>query len=304
MRRLERETLETARLRLELAAMVSEASHRSVRGKRRVNHYAQRLIRWLDDVAFFVHTPETGVDVVLSFFESDQLLLSNCTDIDHTLQSIFTQHAFHLLRDYARRLEHFSVSLGERILDGILNGREGIRETLLSLAAQYMPTEIILHLHERAKDHAKACGMHTPESYRWLDVAAVLAREALDEKRFLETLLMMYKQVPQHAHLIVAEIRMRRDNIDGAIQKILEVKPAEEDLDFWDDLGIQLLDKWIEPEKNKLFSLIFFACAAMRNWFPKYPIFFREKPLMRLFKKKSNALSKTFLFLHTTQLFL
>lgn len=277
MRRIEREKLETARLRLELAAMVSDAPHRSVRGKRRVDHYAQNLSRWLDDVAFFVQTPETGVDLILSFFESDYLLLSNCVDADDTLKSVFTQNAFQLLRDYARRLERFSPSLGERILDGILQGREGIRETLLSFAADYMPADIILHLHERAKSHAKACGQKTQESYRWMDMAAVLAREALDEERFLATLRSMYGQIPPHAHVITAEIRLRRGDFAGAAQKLLEQEPADEDLDLWDDLGIQVLDGLIEPDAKRAFFLPFFRMRRNAQLLADVPRLFPGK---------------------------
>ncbi len=277
MQKIERERLETARLRLELAAMVSNAMHRVVRGKRRVDQHAQTLSRWLDDVAFFVHTPETGVDLILSFFEMDVQLLSGCTDIDDTLKQVFTQNAFPLLRNYARRLQEFPFSLGERILDGARAGRDEIREILLSYAADYMPADVIRHLCERAKNHARACGLHTQDGYRWLDLAAVLAREALDEENFLDILRAMYGEIPDHAHVIVAEIRIRRGDFHGAAQKLLEREPADEDLDLWDDLGLQVLDNLMDAEEKRKFFLDFFRMRRNAELLSEVPRLFPGK---------------------------
>jgi hypothetical protein len=257
MGRSEREEMEISRLRLGLAAFVSEAPKRSVRGKRKVQKYVEDLSNWLNEVAFFVHDPGRGLDLVLSFFESDNEILHGCVDHEEQLKKVFTENAFGLLCDYARRLPETPDDVPRRVLDGILSGREGVRDQLAGLASDWLEPRVIEDMYRRAHEKAAAA----PSGKRrlaWLDIAAALAREMLDAERFLATLEMLYGEVPPHAGVLVAEIHVRLEEFDLAARWLLRAPPADEDLETWDRLGDEVLDGLEDEDRARRFFLQFF----------------------------------------------
>ncbi|MBU1411985.1 hypothetical protein KKC22_10755 [Myxococcota bacterium] len=275
MRKSQREEMEINRLRLGLAAFVSASPKRSVRGKRKVAKYAEELTNWLNEVAFFVHDPGCGVNLVLAFFESDNELLTGCIDHEEQLKKVFTENAFGLLCDYARRLPETTLELGDRILEGILSGREGIRDLLAGLSSDYLEPRVIEHMYKRAHEKAAACA-DEKKMHDWLDIAAALARELLDAERFLSTLKMMFGEVPPYATVLVAEIHVRLGAFDEAAQWLLREPPADEDLETWDRLGDEVLDGMDDPERVKRFFLHFFRMRRTATLLEDVAEFFPE----------------------------
>ncbi len=275
MRKSEREEMEINRLRLGLASFVSAAPTRSVRGKRKVAKYAEDLSNWLNELAFFVHDPERGVNLVLAFFESDNELLIGCIDHEDQLKKVFTENAFGLLCDYARRMPEVPQELGDRILDGILSGREGIRDLLAGLSSDYLEPKMIEHMYRRALGKAKA-STDGKKAHAWLDIAAALAREMLDPERFLATLKLMYGEVPPYASVLVAEIHVRLGDFESAAQWLLREPPSDEDLETWDRIGDEVLDGMEDPERVKRFFLQFFRMRRTASLLDDVAEFFPE----------------------------
>ena len=275
MRKSEREEMEINRLRLGLAAFVSASPTRSVRGKRKVAKYAEDLSNWLNELAFFVHDPERGVNLVLAFFESDNELLTGCIDHEDQLKKVFTENAFGLLCDYARRLPEMPLELGDRVLEGILSGREGIRDLLAGLSSDYLEPRVIEHMYRRAHEKAAACA-DEKKRHDWLDIAAALAREMLDPERFLSTLKMMYGEVPAYATVLVAEIHVRLGDFDTAAQWLLREPPSDDDLETWDRLGDEVLDGMEDPDRVKRFFLQFFRMRRTVSLLEDVSEFFPE----------------------------
>jgi hypothetical protein len=267
--------MEINRLRLGLAAFVSEAPTRAVRGKRKVQKYAEELSNWLNEVAFFVHDPERGVDLVLAFFESDVEVLTGCVDHEDQLKKVFTENAFGLLCDYARRMPETPPALGDRVLEGVLSGREGIRDLLAGLSSDYLEPRVIEHMYQRAHEKAKA-STDEKKAHSWLDIAAALAREMMDPERFLSTLRMMYGDVPAYATVLVAEIHVRLGDFDEAARWLLREPPTDDDLESWERLGDEVLDGMEDPERVKRFFLQFFRMRRTATLLDDVSEFFPE----------------------------
>lgn len=275
MGRSEREEMEVSRLRLGLAAFVSEAPKRSVRGKRKVQKYVEDLSNWLNEVAFFVHDPGRGLDLVLAFFESDNELLNGCVDHEDQLKNVFVENAFGLLCDYARRLPETPDDVPRRVLDGILSGREGIRDQLAGLASDWLEPRVIEDMHRRALEKAEAASTEK-RRLAWLDIAAVLAREMLDPERFLATLEKMYGEIPAYAGVMVAEIHVRLGEFDLAARWLLREPPGDEDLETWDRLGDEVLDGLEDEDRARRFFLQFFRMRRTVTLLDDVPEFFPD----------------------------
>jgi hypothetical protein len=109
---------------------------------RGVPGFARELEMLLQDLKSGVDNPLTGVELVASFFEADNIIFEMCDDSSGYIGEVFRSDARELFVDYASGCTD-KEKIAEIILRVNKKDSYGIRDTLIDCAGECLPEEMV-----------------------------------------------------------------------------------------------------------------------------------------------------------------
>ncbi len=105
-----------------------------------VHDLADELELMLTNLEAGVTDPKTGVELMVKFFEMDEVVFEMCDDSGGSVGDVFMRSAKELFVAYASEYEE-KKCLRELVLDLVLADGYGVRDCLLDSAAEFLPEE-------------------------------------------------------------------------------------------------------------------------------------------------------------------
>lgn len=104
--------------------------------------FAQELCSLIEDLAATVSDPRTGVELVATFYETDDVVFNHCDDSNGSIGEVFRHDARALFVHYAARYED-KEWLASLVLKLNRHDGFGLRDHLFDCAADYLPPEVM-----------------------------------------------------------------------------------------------------------------------------------------------------------------
>lgn len=144
--------------------------------------FAAVLSSLLEEVAGTVSDPRTGLELVATFYETDEVIFNHCDDSNGRIGDVFRDDALDLLVHYASQYED-KRWLADLLLRLNRSDGYGVRAHLVDRAGDYLPEEVMREvidsLWKLAEEEA-----NTYQRWHWYHGIESLARQLKDAPLF------------------------------------------------------------------------------------------------------------------------
>jgi DNA-binding SARP family transcriptional activator len=170
-------------------------SQRFVSGKESAG-FARELEALLQDLKAGVDDPQTGAELVVSFYETDKAALGNCDDSDGNVVDVYRYDAKELFVNYARRCPD-KDRLANLVFKLNRDDDYGVRDTLIDCAAEYLPEPNIRTLINKLQ---KAADKQSDDYKKrhWLHLIDSMARQIKDVQVIIRRRQLIPDEPPIH----------------------------------------------------------------------------------------------------------
>lgn len=200
----------------------------ALRGRRRfvrwgeTARYAEEIRDLLDQLQDEAGDPSTGLELVAAFYRTDAALLGSCDDSDGIIGDIFRLDARDLFARYAARCEDKDWLAGV-VFDLVKDDDFGVRDSVLSLAATWLPETHLRSLADRMWEAAGAAGRaeerargeRTPS--HWYLLVEAVARQLNDARLFERARRTWHRELGPAACTDIARAWMTAGDADTAL---------------------------------------------------------------------------------------
>lgn len=211
--------------------------------------FARELTALLHDLAASVDDPETGVELVLSFYETDKRVLGNCDDSNGHVGNVYRFDAKELFVGYASRCED-KAWLAKLVLKLNQEDDYGIRDTLVDCAVAYLPESNIRTMIAKLQKWAE----REDDKYdqrRWLMLVESLARQIKDAPLFEQTRSTSWDELPTAACVDIAQVYLESGDAEIALSWLERIPEGESfQARERDHLLLTIYGQLGEPEKQ------------------------------------------------------
>jgi hypothetical protein len=201
--------------------------------------FARELEGLLQDIKAGVNDSRAGVEMVASFFETDNGTLAHCDDSSGHVGDVYRFSAKDLFAGYAARCDD-KEWLAKLVLT--LNRKDdyGVRDTLIDCAAEYLPESQIRNMIARIKTLADAETEEYQKRHWFLGIES-LARQIKDAALFEKTRIAAWGKPSTSACTDIARVYLESGDAETALLW-LERVPAKEtfQIDERDQLLLQV----------------------------------------------------------------
>ncbi len=188
-------------------------------------HFADELAGLLQDLKAGVSDPLTGVELVASFYKTDNGALSNCDDSNGYVGNIYRYEAKELFALYASQCED-----KEKIKDIVLKLNEkddyGVRDSVIHCAKEYLPENSIRSMIKTFQGLADKA----PDEYKkrhWLLLIESLARQIKDAKLFEKTCLASWPKLSTAACIDISRVYLESGDVQTALLWVNNISEGE-----------------------------------------------------------------------------
>ena len=216
--------------------------------------FARELEMLLQDVKAGVTDPLTGVELVASFYETDESVFERCDDSSGDIGGVFRYDAKELFVEYASRCTD-----KEKTADTILklNRKDdyGVRDSLIDCAADCLPDPVIRAMITTLQGLAdKEKNDHRKRHY--LILIESLARQIKDAKLFEKTRIASWGELSAAALVDIARVYLESGDIETAHSWLKKI-PEDENFQKYerDKLLLEIYKK--QGDSEKLTELLF-----------------------------------------------
>lgn len=187
--------------------------------------FARELEMLLQDVKAGVADPLTGVELIASFYETDETVFERCDDSSGDIGDVFRYDAKELFVEYASRCTD-----KEKIADTILklNRKDdyGVRDTLIDCAGDCLPDPVIHAMITTLQGRADK----EKDEYRkrhHLMLIESLARQIKDAKLFEKTRIASWGEPSTAALVDIARVYLESGDIETAHSWLKKIPEGE-----------------------------------------------------------------------------
>lgn len=192
---------------------------------RNASGFARELAMLLQDLKAGVTDPETGVELVASFYEADDDVLGNCDDSSGNVGDLFRFDARELFVECAKRSADKEKTAGI-ILKLNQKNDYGVRDTLIDCAGECLPEPVIrmmiARLQELADNEKNEIGRR-----RHLMLIESLARQIKDAELFEKTCIASWGELSTAALIDIARVYLESGDVEAAHSWLKKI-PEEE----------------------------------------------------------------------------
>ena len=210
--------------------------------------FARELEGLLDDLRAGIQDPMVGVELTLAFYEGDDAVFHYCDDSLGNIGDVFRHDAAHLFAHYASQCED-KRWLCDQIVKVLGDDGFGVRDSIVSHAAEYLPEPDMRNLVGRFRDLAQ----ETDDEYgshHWTSQIETLARQLKDAPLFEQTRCAAWPDLSTASCLDIARVYLECDDARSALTWI-ERLPKEETFraSARDDLLLRVYEKLGKTDK-------------------------------------------------------
>ncbi|HDP33857.1 MAG TPA: hypothetical protein ENN29_01970 [Candidatus Hydrogenedentes bacterium] len=199
-------------------------------------HLARRLSLILDDIRMNVEDPRAGIDLMASFFETDEYILEKCDDSDGTVSDLYYMAA-------AGVFAHFAVAcddaqwVADRIATLFLDSNYGVRARLLKNANAYLPETQLRRMVSLFQNFADHCAENEYNRHHALNGIEILAELLNEPALFEQARLAAFPETTPESCLAIAKAYHASGNEDAALRWISRMNDEK---------------PWLEDEKDNM----------------------------------------------------
>lgn len=201
--------------------------------------FVHELESLLADLKVGITDPREGVELLISFFESDQAIFRRCDD-DGTIGNVFLQDARQLLAHFAEGCADKDWIL-DRLLYLYVNDQYCVRVSLFDNAVDFLPVESI----DKLLDALWKLVQKEPlDSYRWTMAIASLARQLRDPQLLQKVRLVSEPNLSSKSMVEIAQLSLESGDANSALDW-LEKVPEKDRLRIfdYDELSLKVFKK-------------------------------------------------------------
>lgn len=177
--------------------------------------FARELERWLEELRGGVDDPLTGIELVATFFETDQAIFERCDDSSGYIGHVFRHEAKELFVDFASRYSD-KERIAAIVLKVVENDSYGVRDSLIDSVGKYLPEYVIRSMIADLQNMAS----QEEDEYRRrqsLRYVESLARQIKDPKLFEKTRFTLWEKLSTAAFIDIAQVYLESDDVETAL---------------------------------------------------------------------------------------
>ncbi len=126
--------------------------------------------------------PKEGIELLLEFYLTDEVMLNSCDDSDGTVGDVYRIDACNLFVRYGRACENKGW-IADRVLELYRKDDFGVRDELLNRAVEYLPHEVLCSMAETLWQEADSHKAEFGKRHLLIAVEAI-ARQLKDARLF------------------------------------------------------------------------------------------------------------------------
>ncbi len=179
----------------------------------------------LKDLKAGMDDPLTGMEMVASFYEADNVIFEMCDDSNGNIGDVFRYDARELFVDYASRCAD-KEKVAEIILKVNQKDDYGIRDTLIACAGECLPEDAVrrmitvlqLRADKESADYNKRHHLMLIES---------LARQIGDARLFEKTRIASWGKLSTAAFIDIAQVYLENEDVETAYLWLKKIPKGE-----------------------------------------------------------------------------
>lgn len=187
--------------------------------------FAEELKGLLQDLQAGVHDPQSGVDLVAAFYETDDAIFKQCDDSYGNIGDIFRIDAQKLFVSYASGCEN-KDGLTDLILKLNRDDGYGVRDSLFNCASDYLPESAMRKMVERLWELSQKEAEEYTTRHWVLDIES-LARQLKDAPLFEKARLALWPELSTAACVDIAEAYLESGDAKTALTWLEKIPDSE-----------------------------------------------------------------------------
>ncbi len=187
--------------------------------------FARELNMMLQNLDAGVDDPFTGVELVATFYEADNIIFEMCDDSNGSIGDVFRYDARELFVNYASRCGE-KEKIAAIILKVNRKDNYGIRDTLIECAGECLPEPVIRKmiatLQKRADREKDKYGRRHN-----LRLIESLARQIRDAELFAKTRIASWEKLSPAAYIDIARVYLESGDVETAHSWLRKIPEGE-----------------------------------------------------------------------------
>jgi len=229
---------------------------------RGVRNLSRELEMLLNDIQVCVSDPATGLELVASFYETDNSTLERCDDSNGFVGDVYRIDARDLFIEYASRFNN-KAQIAKLVLKLISGDEYGARTGLIHHAAEYLPEASIRSMISTLRNMADNEDNEYSRRHD-LDLTGSLARQIKDAKLFEQTKIASWDEPPAVALVDIARVYLESGDVDTAYAWLQKIPPGHTSRDYErDQLLLEIYSQ--RGDTGKLTNLLYKLFRSHRS---------------------------------------
>jgi len=201
--------------------------------------FVHELESLLEDLKVGVTDSREGVELLISFYESDQDIFENCDD-DGSVGYVFQHDACQLLAHFAEGCAD-KQWISDRLLDLYTNDNYGVRDTVFDCATKFLPVETTNKLVDALWTRSQLEPRH---AYRWSMAIESLARQLKDAELFEKARRVTESVLSPKSMIDIARVCLDSGDAKTALDWLEQVPESTRSRVFdYDSLSLEIFKK-------------------------------------------------------------